>query len=153
MKSNDTKDDVTAVTSKPKNAIDRVENPLTREYLKVMYDQLAKFKAECACTSSAMSEKLNKSSGYFSKIESRKAFPSMETFLDFCVVCKVSPMEFFDVTFEYSYRTRALEEKLLRLDEKQFRLINDLVDNMLEHNVQVTPAGESDSKKDCEKII
>lgn len=134
MKKNNTKDKSITDTTRAKNALDKTINPQAKEFAKVMYDQLAKYKQKCGCTSSGMSDLLNKSSGYFSKIESRKAFPSMETFFDFCVVCKITPKEFFDVMFETTFHVRSLEDKLNKLEPEQLRIVTELVDDMNRHN-------------------
>lgn len=112
----------------------QTEYPAAREYAKLLFDQLIKYKQDCAFTSSGVSDLLNKSIGYFSKIESRKAFPSMETFFDFCAVCKIHPKDFFDVGYSNPCSFRELEDELKKLDPDQLKLISELVKNMNLHN-------------------
>ncbi|MBO5198555.1 MAG: helix-turn-helix transcriptional regulator [Lachnospiraceae bacterium] len=138
MKKINTKDNWNNGAPKVFNVIDTVEDPVTKDYVRLLYDQLTRFCQECACTSAEMSKKLNKSSGYFSKIESRKAFPSMETFLDFCTVCKIHPKEFFDADFEYSYQARIAGDKLSLLTSEQLRIVTELIDQFIELNGQTT---------------
>lgn len=115
---------------RPRKTKDLSEYPIAYEYADLLFNQLARYKQDCAFTSSGISDLLNKSMGYFSKIESRKAFPSMETFFDFCAICKVHPKDFFNVEYQYSYCFRELVEELKKLDPAQLRLIAELVKNM-----------------------
>ena len=82
-----------------------------------MAGQLALYRARKGISAREMSLSLGQSANYMNKIESKKAYPSMEMFFQICEFLEVTPVRFFDVDSNISPVLNELINELAVLDD------------------------------------
>ena len=77
-----------------------------------------------------MSLSIGQNAGYINNIETGKALPSMSSFFYICEFLGVEPQEFFDMQLKNPTEVGKLFQKLKSLNERQLRIILDLIDEL-----------------------
>ena len=79
-----------------------------------------------------MSLALGQNPSYINRIENGKALPSMQGFFSICDYLKITPAEFFNDEVEQPGEIRALVEKLQKLPQEQFQLVEQITEQFLD---------------------
>ncbi len=79
-----------------------------------------------------MSYDLGHSRGYINNISSGKSLPSLTELFAICDYFGITPLEFFDETVDNPKQLKTVVEGLERLSERDLRLIQTVVERLLE---------------------
>ena len=84
---------------------------------KFVGERIASYRSRKGMSAREMSLLLGQSPNYMNKIESEKAYPSMDMFFQICEFLDVTPMMFFDVDSKISPVLNELINELVQLDD------------------------------------
>jgi len=102
------------------------------EYLQILRDKIVKLLYFNSISEKELSLALDKNSSYINKITRGKSNPSMTEFLNICSYFNINPSDFFDPDNKNPVMISEMTEKLKKLNEKDLKLIDLIIDRMLE---------------------
>lgn len=93
--------------------------------------RLTKLRMQKGVSARDMSLSIGQNAGYINNIETGKALPSMSGFFYICEYLNLSPKEFFDENANQPKELSNLIENLKQLDDRQFRNIYEIVEELV----------------------
>lgn len=92
--------------------------------------RLSQLREQKGLSARNLSLSIGHSAGYINKIENKKAFPSMDTFLYICDFLEVSPKTFFDDTITHCKSYDKLIDLLKTLNNDDLTALCHLAENL-----------------------
>ncbi len=89
--------------------------------------RLSQLRLQKQVSAREMSLDLGKNSGYIQNIESGKAFPSMEMFLELCDYLKITPSDFFQTEMRNPSKLQSVIDDLKALNIDQLEAIHYVI--------------------------
>lgn len=92
--------------------------------------RLSKLREQKNVSARKMSIDMCLNPGYINNVETKHVLPSMSIFFQICEYLNISPKEFFDDETTHPEELRLLIDNLKKLNEKQFRDIASIVEDL-----------------------
>ncbi len=92
--------------------------------------RLAKLRDNKRVSARDMSLSIGQNAGYINNIENGKSLPSMSGFFYICDYLGLTPREFFDIGTANPQRLNEINEKLKKLNDRQLRILSELIDEI-----------------------
>jgi Predicted transcriptional regulators len=96
-------------------------------YNEMFAERLSKLRINKGVSARNMSLSLGQSADYINRIESSKAFPSMQAFFNICEYLEITPSDFFNMELSSPKSVNDMIGSIDKLDEDTRKLLLELI--------------------------
>lgn len=103
------------------------------DYEELFINRLVTLREQKGISARSMSLSIGQNANYINQIESKKTFPSMQSFFYICDYLNVTPEEFFSTDNKNPEILREISEDIKKLDEKELYHLHGLINALLKN--------------------